>query len=281
MNKAVIMLGLILATVCSICIAELCQTKQDKCSASPQEKVLAEKAQEQSCEETKNELKQILKHLAEQTDKLKTYQAKINYLFIQDPELIDSKTIRTGQLYYKKDKAGSKIRVNFETLKQDEADVEKYREHYLFDGVWLTKIDYQLEKVDFYQQAPEDKPVDVFARISQNFPLIGFSNTEDMEKQFDISLVSTSADDDPNEAIVLQLKVKKDSDYKDDYKVIDFWLDKTAFLPVHVVAVSPEDDIYDIVLLDSAINKNLENSVFKVETPAHFDKNRHPLKQKP
>ena len=281
MNRAMITLGLILATACSICIAGSCQTKQDKCGTSPQEKVLAEKAQEQSCEETKDDLKQILKHLTEQTDKLKTYQAKINYLFIQDPELIDSKTIRTGRLYYKKDKAGSKIRVNFETLKQDEADVEKYREHYIFDGVWLTKIDYQLEKVDFYQQAPEDKPVDVFTRISQNFPLIGFSNTEDMEKQFDISLVSTSADDDPNEAIVLQLKVKKDSDYKDDYKVIDFWLDKTAFLPVHVVAVSPEDDIYDIVLLDSAINKKLENSVFKIETPAHFDKNRHPLKQKP
>lgn len=280
MNRVVITLGLILAVVCSICIAGSCQTRQDKCNASPQEKVLAEKAQEQSCEETNDDLKWILKRLAEQTDKLKTYQAKINYLFIQDPELIDSKTIRTGQLYYKKDKTGSKIRVNFETLKQDEADVEKYREHYLFDGVWLTKIDYQLEKVDFYQQAPEDKPVDVFTRISQNFPLIGFSKTEGMDKQFEMALVSKGTSCDPNEPIHLRLQVKKDSDYKDDYKVIDFWLDKTAFLPVHVVAVSPEDDIYDIVFLDSVINKKMKNSLFKVETPAHFDKNRHPLKQK-
>ena len=280
MNRVMITLGLILAAVCSICIAGSCPTKQDKCCAAPQEKGLTENTQEKSCEKTEDELKLILKHLAEQTDKLKTYQAKINYLVIQDPELIDSKTIRTGQLYYKKYKAGSKIRVNFETLKQDEADVEKYREHYLFDGVWLTKIDYQLEKVDFYQQAPEDKPIDVFARISQNFPLIGFSKTEGMDKQFEMALVSKSTNCDPNEAIHLHLKVKKDSDYKDDYKVIDFWLDKGTFLPVHVTAVSPEGDINDIVLLDSLINKNLENNVFKVETPAHFDNNRHPLKQK-
>jgi hypothetical protein len=280
MNKAVITLGVILAAACSIYAAEGCQTKQQRCSAGD-EKALSEKDQGQCCEETKDELKQILKHLAEQTDKLQTYQAKIKYLLIQDPELIDSRTIRTGQLYYKKDQTGSRIRINFETLKQDEADVEKCREHYIFDGVWLTKIDYQLEKVDLYQQAPEDEPIDVFTRISQNFPLIGFSKADAMDKQFEITAVSDLTSCDPNEPIHLRLKVKKDSIYKDDYKIIDFRLDKVTFLPLHIVAVSPEEDIYDIELLDSVLNKKFDNGVFNVETPDHFDKNRHPLKQEP
>jgi hypothetical protein len=281
MSKTIIASGIILLALCSICIAEGCQTKQNKCKVLPKEKEIVEKVVEESCTETRGQLKQILKRLGEKTDKMKAFQSKIHYLFIQDPELIDSRTIRTGRLYYKKDKSGARIRVNFETSKQDEADTEKYQEHYIFDGIWLTKVDYHLEKVDFYQQAPEDKPVDVFKRISQNFPLIGFSKADDMEKQFEMALVSEGTNCDPNEPIHLRLEVKKNSDYKDDYKVIDFYLDKATFLPVHVVAVSTEDDIYDIVLLDLSINKNLENSVFKVETPAHFDKNRHPLKQKP
>jgi len=281
MNKVAIILGAILAAAFSIYADEDCRTKQQKFSSAPNEKALSEKAPDKRCDETIDELKQILKHLAEQTDKLQTYQAKIKYIVIQDPELIDSRTVRTGQIYYKKDQTGSRIRINFETLKQDEADVEKYREHYIFDGVWLTKIDHQLEKVDFYQQAPEDEPIDVFTRISQNFPLIGFSKADAMDKQFEITAVSELTSCDPNEPIHLRLKVKKDSIYKDDYKIIDFRLDKITFLPLHIVAISPDEDIYDIELLDSVLNKKFDNGVFNVETPDHFDKNRHPLNKKP
>jgi hypothetical protein len=135
--------------------------------------------------------------------------------------------------------------------------------------------------VDLYQQAPEDEPIDVFTRISQNFPLIGFSKTDAMDKQFEITAVSDLTSCDPNEPIHLRLKVKKDSIYKDDYKIIDFRLDKVTFLPLHIVAVSPEEDIYDIELLDSVLNKKFDNGVFNVETPDHFDKNKHPLNQKP
>ena len=220
----------------------------------------------------------ILKHLQKQTGRLTSYEAKIEYLVIQEPELLDSRILRKGRLYYQKEKDVSRVRINFETLKQDDGDEEKHIEQFIFDGVWMTKIDYQLEKVDFYQQAPEDKPVDVFEYISHNFPMVGFTKTENLLKDFEVKLINHSSD--PNTPIHLHLQVKKDSSYKDDYAAIDFWIDGRSFLPVRLKAISTEGDIYDIKLLDAKVEKKMKIAVFGVAIPKHFSKNRHPLKQK-
>ncbi|GAI54121.1 unnamed protein product, partial [marine sediment metagenome] len=37
----------------------------------------------------------------------------------------------------------------------DDEDQRKYIEHYIFDGVWLTYIDYQIKQVKQYQQAEQ------------------------------------------------------------------------------------------------------------------------------
>ena len=42
---------------------------------------------------------EILARLHESAARLKTYQAEIRYLFIQDPELLDSQTLRKGELF--------------------------------------------------------------------------------------------------------------------------------------------------------------------------------------
>jgi len=212
-------------------------------------------------------------------DRLKAYQAEIRYLFIQDPELLDSQTLRKGELFYKKDASGSKLRVSFNTLKQDDGAEEKYIEHFIFDGVWLKKIDFQLEKVDFYQQAPEDKPIDVFEFISHRFPLLGFTNTSLLRKDFKITLIPPK-DAKSNDLKGLKLLPTKDSIYKNDYSSISFWLDTATLLPARIQAKSTEGDIYDIELLESKVNKKFKNAVFKLETPKHFSQNREPLKDK-
>jgi len=221
----------------------------------------------------------ILTRLQAQTSRLKSYQAEIHYLFIQDPELLDSRTLRKGTLYYKKDESGSKLRISFNTLKQDDGADEKYIEHFIFDGVWLTKIDFQLEKVDFYQQAPEDKPIDVFEFISHRFPLLGFTNTQLLREQFDIILVALRGPKSSND-IGLSLRPKENSPYKNDYAHISFYLDIATFLPARIAAKSTEGDIYDIQLLDIKVNKKIKNAVFRLETPEHFSQNRAPLNRK-
>ncbi len=226
-----------------------------------------------------DKLATIFENIKKATEKLKTCESDISYLFIQDPDLIDSRTLRTGKLYYQKGKP-SLLRIRFETLKQDDFDEEKRVEDYKFDGVWFTKVDYKLKQIDEYQQAPTDKPVGVFELINRQFPLIGFSGVETLQKDFDIKLVE-NASDDPNSPIQLLLTVKKDSKFSDEYKKIDFWIDSSTFLPSRIKAYKTQDDVNDIRFLGTKINKNLKKAVFTIETPAHFSKNIEPLKQKP
>ncbi len=223
-------------------------------------------------------LDEILANMVDATRQLKTCQTRLSYVFIQDPELLAARTLRTGTLYYYTDGSGqSRLRIQFVDIKQDDFEPEKQREEYLFDGVWLTRIDFKLKQIDQYQQAPTDKPIDVFDLISHNFPLVGFSGVEKLRQDFDISLQKEASD--PNEPVCLLLAVKKDSKFHEQYKKIDFWIDPISFLPKRLLAHSTQGDRYDIAFSDVQINKKLEKSVFTVETPADFCKNIEPLKE--
>ena len=224
-------------------------------------------------------LQNILDRLQENASKLTSCTSKIEYLFIQDPDLLDSHMLRKGNLYYLKSDDRSRVKIQFDTLKQDEFDDEKRLEIYLFDGVWLTKVDFALEQVDQFQQAPENKPLDAFDFLSHHFPLVGFSGSKRFETEFDVSLAEVAAED-PN-LVQLLLDVKEGSRYSKDYKKIDFWIDNKLYLPRRVRALSTQGDVYDIRFLDIQTNKKLEKQTFTIETPGHFRKNIEALKQEP
>ncbi|MHC4721376.1 MAG: hypothetical protein ACYS6I_01570, partial [Planctomycetota bacterium] len=182
MNRRVIII--VLASLAASALARAATCKPDKSSCPPH----AIRNTHDASRTDPNKIDDILSHLNQSATQLKTYQAEIQYLFIQDPEFLDSKTLRKGRIYYKLAESGSKLRVSFDTLKQDDGADEKYVEHFLFDGVWLTRIDYQLEKVDFYQQTPEGRPIDVFEFISHRCPLVGFMKTKHLRQHFHITL---------------------------------------------------------------------------------------------
>lgn len=227
-------------------------------------------------------VEQFLARLGGQTSKLNSYQADINYSFVQDPEFIDAKTFRKGKFFYQKVKEDSQLRVNFETLQQDDDEPEAYIEQFILSKGWLTKVDYQLETVEKQQLQEDGKPFDAFEFVSRSFPMVGFAKIEDLKKDFEISLIPQKAED-PNNLVGLTLKVKAESKYKDDYTKITFWVEnrpgKSPFLPVRFVTESVNDDIYDIRLLNTKVNKKIENRVFKVETPKNFSENVKPLQK--
>jgi len=231
----------------------------------------------QSIETDANSVEAILKHLKEKTAKLKSYQAQVEYRFKQP--LLESETLRKGVLYYQKFDGKSKLRVNFQTLKQDDEKEQKYLEHFIFDGIWLTHIDYQIRAVKRHQLAEPNKPVDAFDLASRNLPIIGFTKIEDLKKQFEIKLVELKKEK-PENLIQLNLKVKPDSIYKDDYTTIDFWIDGKLGLPAKVVAVSTEEDIYEIKFLQPKVNKKIDKKVFEFEIPKGFTVEEIPLKKK-
>ena len=90
-----------------------------------------------------------------------------------------------------------------------------------------------------------------------------------MKKQFEIKLVKLKKEK-PENLIQLNLKVKPDSIYKDDYTTIDFWIDGKLGLPAKVVAVSTEEDIYEIKFLQPKVNKKIDKKVFEFEIAEGF-----------
>jgi outer membrane lipoprotein-sorting protein len=219
----------------------------------------------------------ILSQLKETAAKLRSYQGEVEYLFRQP--LLESEAVRKGVLYYQKSGKKSKLRVNFQTLKHEDEEEQKYIEHYIFDGVWLTRIDYQIEAVESRQLAEPNEPVDAFDVASRSLPIIGFTKIEDLKKQFEIELV---AQEQPETSLFIQLhlKVKPDSMYKNDYTFIDFWIDKKLRVPAKVVAVTTEGDIYEIKLLKPKVNKKIDKKVFEVQIPQGFSRQVIPLEKK-
>ncbi len=228
----------------------------------------------------------VLKQLSLKTKQLKSYQAQVEYKFIQP--VFESTTLRKGELHYAMSGKKSKLRINFSTLKQDDEKEQKFHEEFIFDGVWLAQINYQTKQVIMRQLAEPNKPVGAFELAGRNLPIVGFTKIEDLKKQFDIKLVDQdkmTAPVIPTEAkiqdfIQLHLKVKPDSKYKDKYTAIDFWIDKKLYLPARVVAVSTEEDIYQIKLLKPKVNKKLDMNIFDVEIPIGFGKEIIPLETK-
>jgi len=222
-----------------------------------------------------NSVDGILRNLSQSTAELKSYQCRIEYKFSQP--LLESETLRKGVLYYQRCDGKSALRINFQTLKQDDGEEQKYIEQYIFDGVWLTHIDYQIEQVKRYQQAEPNEPVDAFDLVSRNFPIIGFSKIEDLKKEFDIGLVEQQGGG-VKDFVHLHLKVKADSIYKDDYTSIDFWVDRELYLPAKIIAVSTEEDIYQIKFIKPVINKQIDKKLLDLKIPRGFGVEIIPLR---
>lgn len=214
----------------------------------------------------------ILKRLRQRTAKTASYQAKVEYRYMQP--LLESKSLRKGVLYYAKFGKRSKLRMNFQTLKQEDEKEQQYVEHFIFDGVWLTHIDYQLKAIKRYQVVEPNQPADAFELASKNLPIIGFTKIEDLKRQFEVKLVEPSKDDQKN-LIHLHLKTKPGSVYKDQYANIDFWIDKKLGLPAKVVAVTtdpepPFADVYQIKFLQPKVNHKIDEKLFEFTVPEDF-----------
>ncbi len=293
MNKKIISKAVIvfLLTV-SICWASG-GTKACECKSSDTK---------QPVEEKTNAVDAVLKQLNKKTSELVSYQAQLEYNFIQP--VVESEKLQKGVFYYTKLGKESKLRLNFQTRKIEDEEEEKYAVQYIvldgvylshpdyqFEGTWLVHIDYEIEAVKYYQLAEAkepNKPVDAFDLASRNFPILGFTKIEDLKKQFELTLVEQMKSG-PEDFIQLHLEVKPNSVYKDDYISIDFWIDKKLGLPAKIVAVSTEPatepielkDISEIKFLKPKVNKGMDKKVFEFKIPEGFDEPEIiPLKKK-
>ena len=229
-----------------------------------------------------------LERLNKTTSDLQSYQSQVEYKFSQP--LLESESLWKGALYYARLGKTSTLSIHFNTIKQDDEKEQKTLEQYFvldgtrlpvrdreLKGIWLAHLDYQIKEAKYYQLAePNDpnKPTDVFELASRNLPMLGFSKTEDLKKQFEINLVEPQKTES-EKFIQVHLKVKPNSIYKDDYISIDFWIDEKLNLPAKIVAVKSEPeppfgDIVEFKFLKPKVNKGIDKKVFEFKIPKDF-----------
>lgn len=236
----------------------------------------------------KSKIDVVLEKLNKKTRELKSYECQIEHKYVQP--LLESQTIRKGTLYYIRAGGKSALRVNFTTVKQDDEKEQKAIEQYIvldgawldysdreLKGVWLAHVDYQLKEVKYYQLAePEDpnESIDVFDLVSRNLPMLGFTRTEELKKQFDVNLVEQKKGESLDFTQV-SLKVKPNSVYKDDFLSLDFWIDNKVGLPARVRATKtepepPYGDVEEIAFLKPKVNNDVSRSTFEFKIPRGF-----------
>lgn len=214
-----------------------------------------------------NPVDKVLEKLKKTTSELKSYEVQVEYVFRQP--LFDSRSLRKGILYYAKYGKKSRLKVDFRTMQQDDEKPKKYIEQFIFDGVWLIHIDGQIKHVKKVQLAEPNEPVDGFELVKRSFPIIGFSKVEELKKDFEITLLPQKQDE-LGLFTKLRMKVKSGSRYKDDYSSIDFWVDNKTSLPGRIVAVSTEEDVYEIRLLNAKVNQKIDEKMFDYVIPSGY-----------
>ncbi|MFI4912480.1 MAG: outer membrane lipoprotein carrier protein LolA [Sedimentisphaeraceae bacterium JB056] len=230
-------------------------------------------AKEACCKEMSVE--RLMEKIAEKGSELESFSANIMYSLTEDPEIFETTTIYTGTFNYLKTEQRQYAMIDFITRQEDELPVEDYHQRYVFDGVWLTRIDYQLKQVNKDQLVPEDEPEDVFKLIGEDFPLMGFSGTDRLSDRYDIEFEQS----DDSRSYELNLTPKEQSDVK--YSEIRFVIDSGTLLPRSIKAVSSSDSsICDIQLDGSVINTELNEEIFKVEIPDDFTVSENKLEKK-
>lgn len=212
----------------------------------------------------KIEAKDYIEKLRSRTKSLESFQCRLEYMFEQP--VFETKTLQKGEMFYLKEGKKSFLRINFTSRKEDTGKEEKFQDEYIFDGTYLTRIDYQVKEVKHYQQVKEGEPVDAFDLIAKNFPIVGFSKIEELEKNYNIT---AEQDSKQKNFVVLNLSPKPDSKNK-DYKSISLWMDTSLELPSKIVAKNSDDDIYTISFFDPKVNQKIDKKVFEYKVPKGF-----------
>jgi hypothetical protein len=203
------------------------------------------------------QIKGIIEKLNQAVDNLKNLSAKIEYTHAQP--LFDTQTVRTGRVFYIKDANFSALRINFLTIKQDQSKQQNYREDYIFDGMKLTKIDYQTKSAAT-EHLSKEKPIEPFELVQDYFPIIGLAKSDEMIEQFDITAVQNT----------LFLTPKVNSRFSKTYKQVEIIINPDNNLPFDFSATTCEDEKITIKLSQIDTSKVIKKAVFDLVIPADF-----------
>lgn len=211
---------------------------------------------------------QVLERIQKAAQGLRSYQCRVDY-GVRQP-LLESETWRVGDMAYLRQPGGSRLRVNFETLRQDQDPPRPHLEQFLFDGVWLTQVDHTVKSVTKRQMADPNKPVDAFDLASRDLPILGFTGAEDLGRDFEVQILAPGSEQKTPRVIQLSLKARPESRFHKTYRTITFGVDPELWLPARVEAESAEGDIHLISFSRARVNQRIDEAVFDLKIPREF-----------
>jgi outer membrane lipoprotein-sorting protein len=200
----------------------------------------------------------VLRELAAKNERIESCSCRLEYRFTQP--LFESESLRTGRFFYARSPEQSRIRVDFETLRQDEGPQRAYRESYIYDGAFLVHINYPIRQVRRYRRADPNEPDR--SRLPEGIPILGLSRISHLKQQFNVVLAGNDAEGESGQVEFL-LEPKPDSGYRDEFSSVTVWIDGESGLPVRIRALSIEEDIYEIRLIEPRINAELGRDTFE------------------
>lgn len=214
-----------------------------------------------------SKLDKTLDELDRKINAVRTLQCDLAYRFSQP--LFESCSVRKGVFFYDKTAPEPRLRVNFETLQQDDETPRPYREQFIFDGRHLVHVNYSIKQVKRYKRADPNETPNVSSLGAGGLGLLGLAGLDHLKRQFDITLAAGGADE-PADRIRLALTPAGDSIYRDDFIRVEIEADRESGLPKKVTAISTREDIYEVSLLDPRINEKLDDDVFKLTVAEDF-----------
>lgn len=227
----------------------------------------------------------LLKETAAAVDKLHSVSSGLEYTIYEDNGIFETVTVYAGTFDFSKlpfdpncpapaeqeaDAPKELAAICFTTKSVDGAKPVSEKTTYVFDGAWLTRIDYPLKEVTRIQTAPAGKRQKAIELFSDMVPVVGFTDTDKLLAEYEIKLVSES-----DAGAVISLKPKKNV----GARLLTIELDKASGLFTKITTELKDGGKNVLSFSDVKLNGVLLKERFNASTPEGFTENTKPLEE--
>ena len=206
----------------------------------------------------------ILQDLEEAGQSYRTIRANVVYT-VRNP-VLGEKQIQTGWVAYQNETADTpaKIRIHFDTLRQEDGPEFRQQEDYSFDGQWAMKASHKTRKMYLWQLVPPGERARPLKLGEGPLPPLPFGQkAQEVLKYFSASTRPLKPGE-PKDSLYLELKALSDPRKELNYSQLQMWIDPKLQIPVKVIGKERNKNLQTIELKDVTTNEKLPADVFQM-----------------
>ena len=216
-------------------------------------------------------------------DSIKDLQAELTLDKLE--AIVSDHTSKEGLLYYQRNDNKVRVRISFLKTRYGPRVINELEEFLLADG-WATHRQERSKREDRYQMSRAGQDNKELMRIGKSpVPIPIGQKTEDILKNFEVSLIEPNEKTDPAAIKTVHLKLvpRKGTELAMSHARLEFWLAEPMLLPVRSQWENDSGDVFTADMKDLQINKGLNDKVFKLpKLPRGYEVPQvHPLPEEP